>query len=918
MSQMPRFEREKDVRRKKHQRYLVNTAGAMGLAAGAARVPGAAKVIASRVPGAAKSKPLASMARHAGTWTPRSNALAGMGGAVGAASSLTWGRQLKSDIKREESKLGVSKALAPSERGHRRRSLTAAGVTGAGLATAGLGAVAGGVPKGKLDPSKPNIRGATGGGILGFRQAVHRRARNDIAREVADESGRWAQSQTEEFMRHRKKGKLGPERTIIRHMGRGQRLGRGAMYSGAAVAGLGALGVARSRRRNSYDRPRSPFEQGNVRKSGVSSVDPRDYQGRQERSGARLVGGGLGTAAAAGGVAGVLNRQGKRWKAYEQRSLKRAGELVPGLKGMKEPASGSDWHGVGQRLANQPQTEEGWSKVRAAGRHHGRATQANYFSGVYRRNAKVFGGVAAAGLGTAAYGAYKTRRNRPYGRAELRKRSYEQKADVVVQPRYGSGGVSGSRIVETSEVSKAGAAAAANYLRNKETRRLIGAQVGRSLRAGNYKQARRYRETGAQLRRIGKADSKDETGRKIGAITNTAGAIAGPAALYGAVKGRKEGGVPRGLTRDFGNSARARRAMPKTAARARKVAAYLDSPKSKPARVAAGVAGATAIGLQTANWAGDAIAARALSKKPPASVSKSAAQKARRKAAEAAERQAQWGQAIAQHNDTVRRATENAAKKPNNAIGARTSPRPAPKPDPVPDNVKLGGPTKPAPASASPSAFRQAPQVPRVAQPPLKGSTLSGGRKAALVAGGLGAAALVGAGAGRLRRRSKVEKAGEWRQHVSDSAIEAHDRTLPKYRAAKEQDMWANIATGGLGAGMAHRGAKHIMRGNRGAGAALAGVGALTAVAGASGARRNFRGARDIDERQRKIRARGYQRRAEAMEKLAKAAMVKPPKPPAALAPKKTPGMGQRSFVRRSSVRANPSGTMSTVRGTTR
>ena len=118
------------------------------------------------------------------------------------------------------------------------------------------------------------------------------------------------------------------------------------------------------------------------------------------------------------------------------------------------------------------------------------------------------------------------------------------------------------------------------------------------------------------------AEKKDQLGRKIGVATNTAGAIAGPAALYGAFKGRKEGGMPRGLARDLGNKlAGAKNAkLRPTGKRIQRGVEYLNSPKSRKAKVAAGALGAGAVGLQAANWAGDAIAARTLagdSKKKP-------------------------------------------------------------------------------------------------------------------------------------------------------------------------------------------------------------------------------------------------------------------------------------------------------------
>lgn len=91
---------------------------------------------------------------------------------------------------------------------------------------------------------------------------------------------------------------------------------------------------------------------------------------------------------------------------------------------------------------------------------------------------------------------------------------------------------------------------------------------------------------------------------KIGVGTSVLGAVSGPAAIYGAVQSAKEGkgGMPRGALRSWGGE------------RGKKVAAYLDSPKSRNAKIAAGAAGAGLVGLQTANWIGDSVNTRVLSR----------------------------------------------------------------------------------------------------------------------------------------------------------------------------------------------------------------------------------------------------------------------------------------------------------------
>jgi len=92
--------------------------------------------------------------------------------------------------------------------------------------------------------------------------------------------------------------------------------------------------------------------------------------------------------------------------------------------------------------------------------------------------------------------------------------------------------------------------------------------------------------------------------RKVAFATNAAGMLAGPAAVTMAVQQarRKQGGIPRKVVEE----AEAKRPRNKS------LAAIGRGMRSKPGVIAGG---ATAIGLQTANWAGDTIAAMALRKK---------------------------------------------------------------------------------------------------------------------------------------------------------------------------------------------------------------------------------------------------------------------------------------------------------------
>lgn len=109
-----------------------------------------------------------------------------------------------------------------------------------------------------------------------------------------------------------------------------------------------------------------------------------------------------------------------------------------------------------------------------------------------------------------------------------------------------------------------------------------------------------------------------EAERKIALATNTAGVIAGPAAVYAAYKGAREGkgSWPRGAARWAANSKRVPDMGPRTTAARKKLAKVIRDADAKPvsgkAKAVAGGVGATMVGLQLANTTGDFIAARAM------------------------------------------------------------------------------------------------------------------------------------------------------------------------------------------------------------------------------------------------------------------------------------------------------------------
>jgi len=104
-------------------------------------------------------------------------------------------------------------------------------------------------------------------------------------------------------------------------------------------------------------------------------------------------------------------------------------------------------------------------------------------------------------------------------------------------------------------------------------------------------------------------EERQEFGRTVGQSTNALGAVAGPAALYSAVRHRKEGGIPRDVASSVGPKM-ARSKNPKVKAAGWKVnraVRALNSPKGKNAKIAAGAAAGGLVGLQAVNWMGDTI-----------------------------------------------------------------------------------------------------------------------------------------------------------------------------------------------------------------------------------------------------------------------------------------------------------------------
>lgn len=110
---------------------------------------------------------------------------------------------------------------------------------------------------------------------------------------------------------------------------------------------------------------------------------------------------------------------------------------------------------------------------------------------------------------------------------------------------------------------------------------------------------------------IAKADKerRDKVLNNIALAGNAASTVAGPAAIYSAVRNRSEGGIPRDIGRGLGaklsqSSGPRRRNL---GVKMKRVADTLDKPGSSRAKLAAGAAGATMIGLQGVNMGTDAL-----------------------------------------------------------------------------------------------------------------------------------------------------------------------------------------------------------------------------------------------------------------------------------------------------------------------
>ena len=97
-------------------------------------------------------------------------------------------------------------------------------------------------------------------------------------------------------------------------------------------------------------------------------------------------------------------------------------------------------------------------------------------------------------------------------------------------------------------------------------------------------------------------------------VGNAAGMVAGPAAIYSAVKHRKDGGIPRDIGETVGGklSQSKRPRLKATGERMTRVADKLNSPKGRRWKGGAKAAGAGLVGLQGVNWGVDILSTKLL------------------------------------------------------------------------------------------------------------------------------------------------------------------------------------------------------------------------------------------------------------------------------------------------------------------
>lgn len=279
----------------------------------------------------------------------------------------------------------------------RDRNIGQAALTGGGVATGG-GLLAGGIPgaiprtegmelkRGKPVKLKPKHMT---GGIIGFREQAHKKRMDEVSGwDELDQTtpGRVKATHHTAFQYGNNPGMARVEREVIPDIRRAKHGSHALLGAGLLTAGYGAHKIHQANKAKQQQKP--------LRKDY--------YTEDQQRKAAKMVGGGLGTGAVGLGVGGALGHYGRKYGKHAKQYQEEAERAVPAIKG-KHPKEV-----MGQHDIFQGHTKE---EAHLAGRRMGQVKQAKYVSNVYNAHAKPLMGVGLAGLGVAAAGAHKMKRN---------------------------------------------------------------------------------------------------------------------------------------------------------------------------------------------------------------------------------------------------------------------------------------------------------------------------------------------------------------------------------------------------------------------------------------------------------------------------------------------------------------------------
>jgi hypothetical protein len=309
---------------------------------------------------------------------------------------------------------GIDHGDVVSKKNSDKRHAQGSAIAGAGAVTAGTGLVAGGIPgvKGSYHDvarlKEPGLAGKAragaklgGGGVLGYRSAVHEGGVKWFQRVEDKKSKIKNPTPSQTFTRARNQGKIKPELQVLRHMAGAKKVAGAALIGGSAAT---AYGVHRAKSEVRKDRRRG------------------------QAYNATLAGAGATGAAVSTGAGAVLGRQEKKWNNRASHAIDEAGRLIPSMAGRKDPTvTDKQYARQVKRHPGQPfpksrypvHSDEAMARdpkkylhgvshetAAKAGRLRGDAAQATHFAEVYGDTAKVvrrFRGPSAV-VGTVAAG----------------------------------------------------------------------------------------------------------------------------------------------------------------------------------------------------------------------------------------------------------------------------------------------------------------------------------------------------------------------------------------------------------------------------------------------------------------------------------------------------------------------------------